>query len=288
MDTKELQIFNRIVSYGSITRAAEKLKMSQPAVSSALKRIEDEVGYPLFVRRGKQLFLTEQGRLFAGVAKDVNDSYRLMEEGIRRRTGASAEITVDFWVRSDKIYRLMDSYQTLHPETCFIMRSGAHDRAGGLTLADISVMLMQDVGEREYAVLDLCNSLYAVMERSNPLAGRSILEMSDLPDQDFVFLSAPGGEGYESTYYECVSLGLVPRLAVVTDSLTNKYAAIWRKCGIGLFYGNELSVAPMIGGCRVIPVNARLTGRAICAAWDKNTLSDEGRRFAEYIEQAGK
>ena len=48
VNTRDLQIFLKIADYNSITRAAEDMQMSQPAVSSILKRLEEETGHALF------------------------------------------------------------------------------------------------------------------------------------------------------------------------------------------------------------------------------------------------
>ena len=66
-----MQIFVKIADYQSITRAAEDIQMTQPAVSSTLKRIEEELGYPLFIRRGKRLILNEQGRVFYNATQEL-------------------------------------------------------------------------------------------------------------------------------------------------------------------------------------------------------------------------
>ena len=66
-----MQIFVKIADYQSITRAAEDIQMTQPAVSSTLKRIEEELGYPLFIRRGKRLILNEQGKVFYSATQEL-------------------------------------------------------------------------------------------------------------------------------------------------------------------------------------------------------------------------
>lgn len=287
MDTKELLIFAKIAAYNSITRAAEELQMSQPAISTALRRLEEEVGCPLFIRRGKSLVLSEQGKRFAQIAEELATGYQHVSAGIRNPRRISREIRIDFCTHCGRLYSYMDEFRRREGDVCFILR----ERGGSVgeeSSSDLSVIWAQDTGDRESLPLELCSSLYAVVSEKHPLAGKQLAEISDLQGMDFVFLLRPDGTGYESTYNECVNLGVVPRVSILTNSHVNKFAAIRRGCGIGLVYGNELSIAPRLSDCRVIPLNARLTARVICAAWREDILSEPGRRFVEFLRSAAK
>ena len=63
MELKQLQSFCAVVQYRSFTRAAEKLYLSQPTVSTHIRQLEEELGTKLFERRGRSIVLTESGTL---------------------------------------------------------------------------------------------------------------------------------------------------------------------------------------------------------------------------------
>ena len=63
MNYHHLRYFRAIAHVGSLTRAAEQLNLSQSALSAQLKKLEDQLGHPLFDRVGKRLILTEAGRI---------------------------------------------------------------------------------------------------------------------------------------------------------------------------------------------------------------------------------
>ena len=111
MDTKELLIFAKIAAYNSITRAAEELQMSQPAISTALRRLEEEVGCPLFIRRGKSLVLSEQGKRFAQIAEELATGYQHVSAGIRNPRRISREIRIDFCTHCGRLYSYMDEFR---------------------------------------------------------------------------------------------------------------------------------------------------------------------------------
>lgn len=69
MDLSQLEIFLTIAQEKSFSRAAEKLLRTQPAISIALKRLEEELGEPLFDRSSKSGTLTEAGRILHSYAQ---------------------------------------------------------------------------------------------------------------------------------------------------------------------------------------------------------------------------
>ncbi len=59
---RQLKLLEAVARLSSFTRASEELHLTQPAVSTQIKQLEDEVGMPLFEQLGKKIFLTEAGR----------------------------------------------------------------------------------------------------------------------------------------------------------------------------------------------------------------------------------
>lgn len=63
MNIRQLEAFHAVMNTGSATRAAEKLHVTQPAISKLLKALAEECGFQLFQRRGGQLMPTREARL---------------------------------------------------------------------------------------------------------------------------------------------------------------------------------------------------------------------------------
>ncbi|HZG72036.1 MAG TPA: LysR family transcriptional regulator [Chondromyces sp.] len=84
MDIKQLHYFCTIVEEGQITRAAKKLHMAQPPLSQQLKQLEQELDVKLFDRNGRNMDLTESGKILYGRAKQllsqVNDTMTEVKE----------------------------------------------------------------------------------------------------------------------------------------------------------------------------------------------------------------
>lgn len=90
MDLGELQVFLMVAKEGSFSRAAERLYRTQPAVSLGIRKLEDSLGQPLFVRGARPVRLTDAGTLLKDYAErllNLRDEVKkgLMElEGLKR------------------------------------------------------------------------------------------------------------------------------------------------------------------------------------------------------------
>lgn len=75
MHIRQLTIFRAVCREEQFTRAADRLYMTQPAVSRAIRELEEELGCPLFERMGRKIYLTGAGRAFLDKAERVLDAY---------------------------------------------------------------------------------------------------------------------------------------------------------------------------------------------------------------------
>jgi LysR family transcriptional activator of nhaA len=66
-----LYYFWRVARLGSVTQAAEELRLAQPTLSTQIRSLEQALGTPLFMRRGRNLELTETGRVVLRYAEDI-------------------------------------------------------------------------------------------------------------------------------------------------------------------------------------------------------------------------
>ncbi|TIW82316.1 MAG: LysR family transcriptional regulator, partial [Mesorhizobium sp.] len=67
-DLKQLQLFTAVAEFGSFSRAAVALSISQPVLSRQIKALEDKVGVALLYRNGRGIVLTEAGKILQSYA----------------------------------------------------------------------------------------------------------------------------------------------------------------------------------------------------------------------------
>ncbi len=90
MTQSQLNYFIAVADEGSITRAANRLFVSQPSVSKSISTLEKELGFALFTRRDNSIILTEAGRQLYDFFTQARDEYRQLLDTIRRYTARSS------------------------------------------------------------------------------------------------------------------------------------------------------------------------------------------------------
>lgn len=119
MTIRHMIIFRAVCENGcNSTKAAEALHMTQPAVSLAIKELEQYYGIPLFDRIGRRLRITDAGQQFLQYAIHISDLFDDMETDLRNwnfrgvlRVGASITIGSQF------LPGYVSAYSGLYPET---------------------------------------------------------------------------------------------------------------------------------------------------------------------------
>ncbi len=93
-----LYYFYTIASLGSVSKAAEKLRVGQPALSSQLKQFEHYLGFKLFDRENKKLKLTEHGRWMLGYAAQIFSLGQEMSDSLSDKAGPNKRLRIQIGV----------------------------------------------------------------------------------------------------------------------------------------------------------------------------------------------
>ena len=94
MDLRSLHYFTVVAEELNITRAAERLNMSQPPLSSQIKGLEEELGVQLFIRGKRHLTMTEAGSLLYRRAKQLLELSEQTQQEIRSLDGLSGDLNI--------------------------------------------------------------------------------------------------------------------------------------------------------------------------------------------------
>jgi len=166
-------------------RAAERLFITQPALSTAIKQLEHQLGVMLFTRSTREVALTELGQAWLpkvldalrGVDAAVDDlialsaHYRRIRLGYLIGTGA------------DLLFRLVRHFETAYPEITLEPREfDFSDPTAGLADGTTEVAIIRppvDLPEHRMFILD-AEDWVACLPRDHPLAGRSELAIAEL------------------------------------------------------------------------------------------------------------
>lgn len=90
MDIRQITYFTAIVREGSYSRAAEKLNITQPALSAAMKKLEEELGVRLLYSFGRRQRPTDEGLRLLERSNELLEAYRKTVESVAGADGAGA------------------------------------------------------------------------------------------------------------------------------------------------------------------------------------------------------
>ncbi len=191
MDFRELRVLLTVVRERSFSRAAAKLFRTQPAISLALRRLEDWAGEPLIVRRAREMKLTDAGRLVAEYAERILNLQQQIKKGIqdlkRLRSGR-----LSIGVNESSIHALLPTlarYRRRYPQVHIsIQRSFSRDIPREVLnyRIDFGVVSFIPPDEKLAAVEIFRDYLTLVVPPRHRFAGRRSVGISELGNEHFV------------------------------------------------------------------------------------------------------
>ena len=115
MTIRHLEIFVQVYREKSITRAAEKLYMTQPAVSAAIRELEKQYDVALFERLGRRLYVTGAGEALYARAVQMLEEFHGLEQGLERK--AALRVGSSVTLGNFLLPRVAAEWQMRHPES---------------------------------------------------------------------------------------------------------------------------------------------------------------------------
>ena len=191
MDLASLQVFQTVVREHSFSRAAEKLYRTQPAVSISIRKLEEWVGQPLFVRGSGARMLTDAGALLLEYADRMLNLREEIRKGMNDLRGLERG-QLALGVNESSIHALLpalDRYRQLHP--------GIHIKVHRVFSRDVPREVLNhhlDIGvisylpeDRDLAAVEFHrDSLVLIVWPGHRLAKREDVDIKDLAQETFV------------------------------------------------------------------------------------------------------
>lgn len=185
LNYNHLQYFWAVANEGNLTRAAAHMNVSQSALSIQIRKLEDQLGHPLFERRGRQLVLTEAGRITLDHANAIFAAGSELVDTLRERVGR--EVTV---LRVGAVSTLSRNFQIGflepllgRPDVHIVMHSGRlGDLLVGLESHRHDIVLANESPDRDSASPWIAHLLaeQPVTLVGTPARLRSDLSLTDL------------------------------------------------------------------------------------------------------------
>ncbi|WP_044042666.1 LysR family transcriptional regulator [Caballeronia insecticola] len=255
---RQLKIFETVARRLSFSRAAEELYLTQPAVSTQVKQLEEHAGLPLFEQLGKKIYLTPAGNEMLHYSRAILEQFREADDAMARLKGISGG-TLNVAVISAGDYffpRLLAAFTKRNTDVR--LNLAVHNREELLhqltdNLTDLAVMV------RPPRDMDTVNVSFAphpyviVAPPDHPLVGRRNVPLEALADEPFI-VRERGSDTWNS-----MEEGFAGRLAnlniamEITSTETIKQAVI---AGMGLSFlsAHTISMELQVGKLAVLDI----------------------------------
>ncbi|RNF83854.1 LysR family transcriptional regulator [Montanilutibacter psychrotolerans] len=184
---KPLRAFCQTARLGSVSRAAEALYLSQPAVTLQLQALEREMGVRLLERSGRRLALTREGEELYELARPLVEGLDALDGVFRERVRGLDAGELQVAAGSSTILyllpKIVEAFRAAHPEVRLTLHNVTG--AGGLDLlrsdgVDLAVGSMLDVpADLDYAPVYRFEPML-ITPRDHPLADKPVLRLEDL------------------------------------------------------------------------------------------------------------
>ncbi|MBP1930864.1 LysR family transcriptional regulator [Ammoniphilus resinae] len=233
MTLQQLKYVIEVARSRSINKAAQRLFISQPSLSNALKELEDEVGITIFLRSNKGILITPEGTEFLGYARQVVEQAELLENRYTHTRSPQQHFSVstqhyafavsafvrllkgydreeyEFTLRETKTYEIIDDVKNLRSEIGIIYVNDFNKKVIEKFLREGN-LLFHELFEAKPHVF---------ISSKNPLVKQEIVTLTDL--LPYPYLSFEQGD-FNSFYFseEILSTLSRPKNIRVTDRAT--------------------------------------------------------------------
>ncbi len=228
-----LRYFVELADQLNYRRAAERLFISQPALSSAIKQLEQQLGARLFERDTHRVALTEFGAACFPRARTAVDAVDHALRDMRREAHRTGHLRIGYLIGTgaDQLFRILHHYQAEFPGIRVeATEFDFSDPTAGLGTGAVDVALLRPpVALAEHRMVVVATETWvACLPRDHPLAEREALDIAELLNEPII--AAPESAGCWRDYW------------IAADARAGRPAPI---SGIAATYESELTLVAM-------------------------------------------
>ena len=234
----QVEGFLEIARQRNLSRAAEDLLITQPALTARIQALETELGTPLFVRARRGMDLTEAGRAFRPYAERalvaLNEGASLLNELGRGGTGElviGAAPAVSTYVLPGVLVRFTER----HPRVRLIVRTGHSEQILEMALRrEIDLGLVRELRHPDIESRTLYDEeLVLVTHGAHPLAGRGSIGVEELASVRLIMFDRT------SSYYDLTNAffrqaGIAPSGVMELDNIDAAKQMVGQGLGVAL------------------------------------------------------
>ena len=262
----QLKAFHAVAVHGSFTRAAERLFLSQPAISDQVRKLEERFGVLLFHRNKRSVRLTDLGERLLSITQRLfvvqAEAQELLQDSQALQTG-SLVLAVDAPVHVlPQIARFCERY----PGISVKIETGNTDESLARLFnyqADLALLGREVSDDRLLSLRLRSDPMVAFVARTHPWAGRGSICLSDLEDTPLV-LREIGSVTRQTLEEEMSQAGLRMRAAIQVEGREAAREAVVVGIGVGVVSAAEFGSDSRVIALPITDCKRRLTETLVC------------------------
>ncbi|MGV9994736.1 LysR family transcriptional regulator [Streptomyces sp. NPDC003374] len=292
MDLQVLRSFQAVADGLTVTEAAAEARITQPALSRALHRLEEEVGADLFQRVGRLLRPTPAGRVFKEYVDAALDSYDRGRRAVAEVVDPDAGLvslaflhTLGTWL----VPELVTGFRRTHPQVRFELHQ--HGENGLVQhLLDATADLMITSGDPGHPLITwrrlLVEPLWLAVPTQHRLAGRGRVRLAEVAEEPFILLK-PGYGLRSVTETLCHEAGFTPHVGFEGEEVHTLRGLVAAGLGVSLIPASPDTAATEDFPIRYLELTDVHGARDIGIAWQTGrVLPPAPRHFIDHALRA--
>ena len=192
MDFNSLQYFKTVAKYENMSRAAEKLHMSQPALSKSISLLEQSLGVELFDRHGRSIKLNGYGKFFLERAEFIIKEFERAKEDLANLVSPGhGEVSIGFMhtLGLEVIPSLMREVKNVYPYMKFqLTQSNSSFVLKRLELGELDLCLISSLDTHVGIVWEKLwdEQLFLIVPKGHPLSKKKSVKVADFANEPFI------------------------------------------------------------------------------------------------------
>ncbi len=288
MNIAQIRYFVTAAQLQNISKAAEALHLSQPALSKSIAKLEEELGTELFIRNGKRIALNDQGRRFLESAwvilRHVDNT--LLDLG-EMSLGSAARLSVGMYQPDERVTACIARYMETHPDVEMDMNCSI-DTEEEIDINKYDMLLYPDENRYEkFRGFFLGSEPYLLaMPAEHPLAAEEVIEPGMLRGKQFVFMKRK--QRYiEEPYYLCAGMNLRLKTQYFTNAREQHRQLIASGVALGFVPEGCAAQYRNDSGIALRPIaDERFARRIMLCFRREKYLTQAGREFQNFMSGA--
>ncbi|MBQ8998131.1 MAG: LysR family transcriptional regulator [Clostridium sp.] len=287
MNLQQLEYFKVIAETKNFTTASNILLVTQPALSKAISKLEEELNVPLFEREGRNIKITKYGDVFLKYAESaLNDIERGIEkiQDMKKKNDGIISIASTYCIGATIIPFLISNFLNSNMQTKFNFNNESTDeilkdlKYGKIDLGFFdNIKRINDYPEIEVSLVKK-EEYVLIVPKNHYLSNKEEVYLKDLKEENFIVYNTRDNEK-KISYAELI--GYTPKISVEPTEASMLASLVSAGAGISIVVNT-----PMINTNKISKIRIKddIGYKKIYMGWNKEAyISKIAEQFREYV-----